>query len=84
MQQYISSQFQLFAQITFNFSWASWTVLPSFFFFQLWPSLRKFRTTLRSYRTTVPPDLRESYKLQLRWFGMENQFSDRNMAEPED
>lgn len=47
---------------TFNFSWASWTVLPSFFFFQLWPSLRKFLTTLRSYSTMVPPTFKENYK----------------------
>ena len=41
--------------LTFKCSWASLTVFPSFFFFQLWPSFRKFLSILRSNKTIVPP-----------------------------
>lgn len=41
--------------LTFKCSWASLTVFPSFFFFQLWPSFLKFLSILRSNNTIVPP-----------------------------
>ena len=41
--------------LTFKCPWASLTVFPSFFFFQLWPSFRKFLSILRSNNTIVPP-----------------------------
>jgi hypothetical protein len=46
---------QKMRDLTFKCSWASLTVFPSFFFFQLWPSFRKFLSILRSNNTIVPP-----------------------------
>lgn len=42
--------------LTFKCSWASLTVFPSFFFFQLCPSFRKFLSILRSNNTIMPPN----------------------------
>ena len=42
-------------KLTFKCSCASLTVFPSFFFFQLWPSFRKFLSIFRSNNTIVPP-----------------------------
>lgn len=46
--------------LTFSFSWASLTVLPSFFFLQLCPSFLKYLSTLRSNRKREPP-------IAIRW-----------------
>ena len=41
--------------ITFRCSWASFTVLLSFFLRHGWPSLRKLRSNFRLKSTNVPP-----------------------------
>ena len=45
-------------KLTLSFSCVSRTVLPSAFFLQLWLSLRKNLTALRSNRNKEPPDSR--------------------------
>lgn len=42
-------------RLTFSFSWASFTVLPSFFFLQLCPSFLKYLSTFLSKRKSEPP-----------------------------
>jgi hypothetical protein len=45
--------------LTFNLSWASLTVFPSFFFLQLWPSFLKYLNTFRSDKKSEPPKARD-------------------------
>lgn len=45
--------------LTLSLSWASFTVFPSFFFLQLWPSFLKYRSTFRSKRKSDPPKIND-------------------------
>jgi hypothetical protein len=51
---------------TLSLSWASFTVFPSFFFLQLWPSFLKYLSTFRSKRKSEPPEIGNTCQVKIR------------------